>query len=110
LTTEPEPEPPGLDKVVAKHFERGKAILLRREHIDYRSELRPLWNGTVYLYKLSGGRWPRKVYVFEMPKSDASQSWQAHPDVPDRCQNALEAVKAAFRKSRSEQMGFEISG
>jgi hypothetical protein len=101
-------EPLELDNAVAVHFKCGKATLLRRELIEYSSQLKPLWNGTVYVYKLSCPVWPKKACVFRMRKVDGSDGWQAYPDFP-RCPTPLDAIKAALRKKWSAELGFEVS-
>jgi hypothetical protein len=94
--------PDGLAEAIGKKYQR-KAVLERSEVVDYRNELRPLWNGTVYTFKLSGQSWPKQVFVFRM-----GENWKEFGKGVPRTPTALDAVKIALREkwSKEIELGF----
>ncbi len=87
--------PPGLlDAVRVKY--RCEAVLSESVIVDYRSEQRPLWNGTVHVIRLRRRAWPNRLFAF--PGMGAKKGeWTITPHSP-RLPSPLEAVKAALRK------------
>ncbi len=97
------PEPKGLHEAVSKQF--GCYVKLRNKKAeDYKSEVRPLWNGTIYTYDLIRDSYPRQIYVFRMPKTDGAEKWLYCDAVS--FDGPLEAVKAALRQIWTSELPF----
>jgi hypothetical protein len=103
MALEVTPPPLGLQDAVSKHFMRS-ATLRDNLPIDYVSLLTSLWNGTVYVYKLAGSRWPKTIYAFRVLDSNGQPNWKAYPQGPNTYPTPLAAVKAALQEKWSAEM------
>jgi hypothetical protein len=97
-----EPVPDGLTLAIEKHY-RHKVSSVKSVVIDYRSELRPLWNGTVHIYRLKTRDWPNRLYVFRKPGDPSIPVWVSSPHLTSEVSSPLNAVKAALRKKWAEE-------
>jgi hypothetical protein len=97
------PPPPELQEAVSKHYKRS-ATLRDSLPIEYASEIKPLWNGTVYVFKLAGSQWPTKIFAFRILNSKGLPNWKAYPQGPNTCPTPEAAVKAALQKKWSAEL------